>query len=172
MPISRLLSIHERLERHFAQHQELLLNRELDQARLVLVGYTRLIQLHMQHEEERLLPIYLRVEPPRRFPPQLFTGQHQRMRELLEGVNARLSALPRERDRLQARAIIELLDYERTYKHLVEHHDGAEQQAFFPALDRLASAAEQSSIAEECLHEWNRLESELALMSVSTAHST
>jgi hemerythrin-like domain-containing protein len=157
MAISALLSIHIRLEAHFAWHQELLLDRRLPEAKRALVAYAELLELHMRHEEERLLPIYTRVEPSARFPLALFTGQHQRLRELLQASLLRLSALENQHPPA-AQAVIELLDHERTYKHLNEHHDGAERQALFPALDRLASAEEQARLLSDCTSEWNALE--------------
>lgn len=114
----------------------------------------------MRHEEDVLLPIYAREEPPSRYPLILFTGQHRRMRELLEGVKQRVSRLALE-GRPHARDVIELLDFERTFKHLSEHHDGAERAALFPTLDRLMGAAERRALIEPCLGEWLALESDL-----------
>ena len=130
------------------------------EAELALVRYVRLLTLHMRHEEELLLPLYGRTEPPRRYPLVLFTGQHQRMRELLAALQERVSALASQ-SRVQSRDVIELLDSERTYKHLSEHHDGAERQALFPTLDRALASAEELSRVERCLSEWLDLEREL-----------
>lgn len=114
----------------------------------------------MHHEEELFMPIYSREAPPRRWPVVLYTGQHQRMRELLASASERLESLAR-RDSVRGRDIIELLDHERTYKHLAEHHDGAEREGFFPALDRLATLDEQSSLVEQCWREWAAVEHSL-----------
>ena len=160
VPLSDLLSLHTRLDEHFAWHQELLLDRRLSEARQSFGAYVELLELHMRHEELLLLPIYARAEPPARFPLVLFTGQHQRMRELLQGAAARLDQLSGEGSAL-ARAVIELLDHERTYKHLGEHHDGAERQALFPTLDRLATPDEHARLTEACFTEWFAAETRL-----------
>ncbi len=107
----------------------------------------------MRHEEELFLPIYARETPPRRWPLVLYTGQHQRMRELLASARERIEGLVRSNS-VRGRDIIELLDHERTYKHLAEHHDGAEREGFFPALDRLATREEQAGLVERCWTEW------------------
>jgi len=158
--LSDLLSLHTRLDEHFAWHQELLLDRRLSEAKQSFGAYVELLELHMRHEEQLLLPIYARVEPQERFPLVLFTGQHQRMRELLQSAAARLEQLSGEGSAL-ARAIIELLDHERTYKHLGEHHDGAERQALFPALDRLATPDEGEHLTRACFSEWLAAEARL-----------
>lgn len=134
----------------------------MPQAERSLETYVRLLSLHMRHEEELLLPVYCREQPPQRFPLVLFTGQHQRMRELLANVRQRLAGLA-SNARTTTREIIELMDYERTYKHLVEHHDGAERAALFPTLDRLLSADEQRRLIEPCAAEWLALERELTI---------
>jgi hypothetical protein len=156
--LSALLVVHDRTEDLFLQHQELLIERRLPEAVSRLRDYRALVELHMRHEEELLLPVYLRSEPSKRWPAVLYTGQHQRMRELLSGIDARLAALG---DNVRSRDIIGLLDYERTYKHLVEHHDGAEREGFFPALDRIAGDPEQDALARRCLDEWYELERSL-----------
>ncbi|MGC4086832.1 MAG: hypothetical protein QM756_02825 [Polyangiaceae bacterium] len=161
MQLSELLLVHERLDEHFAVHQEHLLDCRLPEACATLDVYVELLGVHMRHEEELLLPIYARGEPSARFPLVLFTGQHQRMRELLAEARARLARLSGEGHAL-ARGVIELLDFERTYKHLGEHHDGAERQALFPVLDRLATSDEQALVGGACLREW--LEAERRLL--------
>lgn len=158
---SHLLAIHSRLDEHFLTHQELLLERRLPEAARALSRYVQLIELHMLHEEELFLPIYARETPARRWPLVLYTGQHQRMRELLASARERLEELVR-RDAVRGRDIIELLDHERTYKHLAEHHDGAEREGFFPALDRLATREEQASLVERCWAEWLAAERSLS----------
>lgn len=155
---SYLLLIHEKLDEHFLLHQELLLERRFAEATLALARYVRLIELHMRHEEELLLPIYAREEPPRRWPLVLYTGQHQRMRELLRSASERVAQLSQQQS-VRGREIIELLDSERTYKHLAEHHDGAEREGLFPALDRLVPPDERARIVERCWNEWLAAES-------------
>ena len=51
--------------------------------------------------------------------------------------------------------MIELLDRERTFKHLVEHHDAREHDHLYPQLDRLTSAAERDELAERLDREWS-----------------
>jgi hemerythrin-like domain-containing protein len=157
---SELLTVHAKLDEHFFVHQEHVLERRMREAELSLLRYVRLLTLHMRHEEELLLPLYARAEPPRRYPLVLFTGQHQRMRELLAALHERVSALAAQSS-VHARDVIALLDSERTYKHLSEHHDGAERQALFPTLDRVLDSAEELRQVERCLSEWLDLEREL-----------
>lgn len=160
---SSLLVLHSKLDEIFLEHQELLLERRLGEATAKLEVYRELLELHMRHEEELLLPLYARHGPSKRWPLVLFTGQHQRMRELLDAVAERLRSMPAE---VRPRDVIALLDFERTYKHLSEHHDGAEREGLFPALDRAmldgaAISAEHAGLVRSCLREWEEAEARL-----------
>ena len=57
---------------------------------------------------------------------------------------------------MSRRFVIQLLELETTYKHLLEHHDGAERQGFFPALDEKSTPTERAEVLTQCLGEWNR----------------
>lgn len=157
---SRLLEVHARLERLFAVHQELLLERRFALARDALSAYQQLLELHMRHEEELLLPLYTTLGPAPARPPRLYTGQHQRMRELLASAAGQLQRLE-ESARVMPGPLIALLDHERTFKHLAEHHDAAEQQGLFAVLSSELDPREQTRIVDECLAEWHRAEKEL-----------
>ena len=158
--ISALLIVHEETDELFLRHQELLLERQLPAASAALRVYRELLELHMRHEEELLLPLYARSQPSPRWPFILYSGQHQRMRELLSAASEQLARL--DVDSVRSRDIIALLDQERTYKHLVEHHDGAEREGLFPALERALSDEQHLEITGRCLREWRRLQEQLA----------
>ena len=62
-----------------------------------------------------------------------------------------------------------MLDHETTYKHLSEHHDGAERAGFFPLLEIAATPLEHAEITRLCLAEWIRLESR-AVMTLAASN--
>lgn len=155
--LADFLGIHERLAELFALHQELLLERRLADAQRKLAAYRALMGLHMRHEERSLVPVYEKLGPNPSFPVRLYTGQHRRMRELLDGAAERL-ALIDAHGQNAGRAVLALLDYETTYKHLVEHHEGAEHRGLFAALGFELDAREQAELVEPCLAEWRHAE--------------
>ncbi len=148
----RLLCAHDALDAMFAVHQEMLLLRRVSWAVEVLEAYQDLLRLHMRHEEELLFPIFERPPAHPRWPLVLYTGQHKKMLALLERI---LEALRNQSQDTMTRAfVIRVLELETTYKHLGEHHDGAERQGFFPALDAKSSDTERTLLVERCLVEW------------------
>jgi hypothetical protein len=150
-----IFDFHADLEEIFALHQESLLLLELERARALCGAYRRLLALHMSHEEEQLLPIFARAGHIERWPSVLYTGQHQKMNALLDRIEQRLDAMIADPPLNRRRAVISLLDLETTYKHLGEHHDGAEREGFVPNLDRVSDSAERSSLLDRFRAEWH-----------------
>jgi hypothetical protein len=147
-------AIHVRLAELFASHQDLLLEQRVPEARMVLDAYRELLDLHMDHEEECLLPAYERVGPMPLWPVRLYTGQHRRMRDLLRGAAERLSLIS-GRGPATRSAIIAVLDHEATFKRLVEHHEDAEHKGLFVALAFELPLEEQMKLVDPCLLEWH-----------------
>lgn len=136
----RLVAIHRELDELFLLHAECLLERKLELANELLGAYRELLYLHMQHEEEVLLPRYAVLGPLPRFPLVLYTGQHDKLRAMLDELVSRTQSLGGEA-RAVRRAVLDLFDRHATFKHLLEHHDGAERQGLFAALDADPSGA-------------------------------
>jgi hypothetical protein len=155
--VADLSRIHERLDELFAAHQELLLEQQLHDARKALHVYRGLLELHMRHEEHRLLPAYQAIGPSPKWPMELYVGQHRRMRDLLDGAEQRLSELSGRGPSVR-RGIISVLDHETTFKHLTEHHEGAERQGLLAALGAALDDTEQANLVEPSLLEWYHAE--------------
>lgn len=141
---SHLLEIHVELEDVFLMHAEALLVGQLTLSRQLLESYRELIELHMQHEERLLLPVYAEIGAHHRYPLVLYTGQHAKMRMMLGAISLALEPL-HAADSVTRRAVLGVLDRETTFKHLCEHHDGSEREGLFAALDARAPAQAELS---------------------------
>jgi hypothetical protein len=150
---SRLLEIHRELDDIFLLHGECLLEGELDLAREVLETYRVLLQVHLQHEESVLFPLYLEVGVAPRFPLVLYSGQHQKLNALLDGIIRRMQGL-RGRGPVVRRQILSVFDQETTFKHLVEHHDGAERDGLFARLDVAVTRERAEALLDPLWDEW------------------
>lgn len=148
-----LLRLHGVLEDLFLLHQEALLLLDVNAARELLAIYRELLAIHMHHEETRVL---LLLPPVKKWPKVLYTGQHEKMRAHLDAIEQRLTALSTAAP--DRRAVLALLDAEATYKHLEEHHDGAEREGLFPITDEVTPALERERVVGGILAEWQALE--------------
>lgn len=136
----RLLGVHRELDELFVLHGEALLERELELAQALLLAYRALLFMHLEHEEAQLLPLYAELGPRARFPLVLYRGQHEKIRGMLDALVTATAALEGD-SRAVRRAILALFDRHTTFKHLLEHHDGAERDGLFAALDEGAPAS-------------------------------
>jgi hypothetical protein len=130
----RLVAVHRELDDLFVLHGESLLERELELARELFAAYRTLLFMHMEHEERVLLPRYAELGALPRFPLVLYTGQHEKIRSLADALERRTALIEGDRSGVR-RSVLELFDRHATFKHLLEHHDGAERQGLFAQLD-------------------------------------
>ena len=151
---SRIFAFHDDLEEVLALHQESLLLLELALARELLGAYRRLLAVHMHHEEQQVLPVFQRLGRIDRWPVVLYTGQHAKMRGLLDRIEAQLGLAIAEPRANIRRVVIRLLDLETSYKHLAEHHDAAERQGLAPNADRAAEPDERAALLETFCADW------------------
>jgi hypothetical protein len=151
---NELLPLHRELDELFALHQESLLAMELRLGRELLAAYRELIGLHMGHEEDELLSLFARAGHVEKWPAVLYTGQHEKMRGMLEQVDDALGSLIDQPSARPRRGIIALLDRETTYKHLGEHHDGAEREGLFPICDSVSEPGERTALVTRLVADW------------------
>jgi hemerythrin-like domain-containing protein len=155
-----LLETHDHLDELFTLHQKAVLVMRWPLAVELLNAYRSLLTLHVDHEEERLLPLFHRSGKIAGAPVELFTGQHRKMFVQLARVAGLLAAIEQNDD--ICRSAIAVLDHETAFKHLVEHHDGAEAEHFYPALQRVASTQEVAEIVVLCWQQWSAARAVLA----------
>ncbi len=148
MSFLALLKTHEHLNELFLLHQAALLQLDLALALERLRTFERELRAHMQVEEELLLPIYQRAGPIPGGPVEFFTGEHQRMLQLLARFNESLQQLQAQPEDL-TRRIIQLLDEEAMFKSLVQHHDAREENILYPTLDRVATEQEKQQLLKQ-----------------------
>jgi len=142
------LTTHEAVRESFLRHQEALLDRDLPEARRRLERHVRLLCDHIQEEEIDLLPIYGeragRIEGGG---VGLFTAEHRRFERMLKEFRDDLAEM-RANDRALDRRILDLLDRQALYKHLLHHHDLRERNVLYPVLDRVTTPAERRKLIE------------------------
>jgi hypothetical protein len=151
---SALVEVHAAIEDVFLLHQEALTWLDVAAARELLAIHGRLLAVHMGHEEGLLLPVFERNGPVAKWPSVLYTGQHRKMLGMLASVPAWLDELERVPVSQRRRRMLRVLDHETTYKHLVEHHEGAERDGLFPIADAAAEAGERRALLERMRDEW------------------
>jgi hemerythrin-like domain-containing protein len=143
-----LEAYHSQLDELFAQHQEALVERDVDVARQTLRRYHQGLQIHMDDEENVVLPLLEQLEPVPGGSPKMFRDEHRKLSELLGVLLQQVEALDPET--LTPRRVVELLDEEHRYKGLVEHHHLREHNLLFPRLDAETPEEDRQEALQRC----------------------
>lgn len=146
----RLMDAHRSLDRLLLRHQRALLDKKIPEARRHWKEYEVSLGLHMRFEEEEILPLYRKIDPPPKgCPVEFFSGEHKRLREFLNRIKRKISGLGEDKARQEK--ILELLELEWAYKNLMQHHDSREKNVLYPSLQQLLTPAERRGILSRAL---------------------
>ena len=128
---------HHDLKELFARHQEALLEGELDNAIFWLEQFNACLKIHMQLEEQYLFPEFAKIERKSKWDVTLYEKEHEKIRHLYKDIDESLQWLSEQEfsESDQRRNIIALLDKEKTFKGLNEHHEDREEEALLKELD-------------------------------------
>lgn len=140
-----LLRLHRDLDDLFAEHQRALMRLELDRAESLLQDYEAGLVAHIRDEEELMLPLYReRVEVPIGGAPEIFSGEHEKLRRLLVLFKDEIEKI-RTLDDVEL-GVLFLIDSQHLFKRLLVHHDTRERKMLYPLLDEVTTEAERQEL--------------------------
>ena len=147
---------HQELDELFLLHQEAILLEKLDAATQLLSCFKELHELHRGFEDKQLIPKFDELVNQKLWPASLYTNEHAKIQELLEKIGKSLLSLSESQLSNQdlRREIIVLLDKEKTFKGLCEHHQEREEKGILPELDEQTDEQWRIRIIKPFLKEW------------------
>lgn len=128
---------HRELRELFLQHQEALLQARFEAASAALQAFRPRLSAHMALEEQYLFPAFAGIDRKSRWDAGLYAREHEKINQMYGNIAGELQRLSEEpgKDSAQRRNIIVLLDKEKTFKGLLEHHEDREEEALLRELD-------------------------------------
>ncbi len=157
--IADLRHCHTFMDECFLLHQEALIAARPRLALRLLVLFWRALRLHIEQEEQVLLPAVGAAAERLRWPPRLYHGEHRKLESLLRAIGRELWA---RRGGMSRREVIELIEREKTFKHVTEHHNLREEQDLFPLADDTLDAAARRTLTTRLQAQWQALCDELS----------
>lgn len=148
---------HRDLNTLFFLHQEAVLIGEMSAAIDSLQRFAEAHKLHKEFEDEHLLKRLAEIDDPGDWPTSLYKHEHSKIDDTLKRVEENIR-------RLQARklngtalnfGIIEILDREKSFKGLCEHHQEREEAGMLPALDRYTEPEWRNAIIVPFIEAWS-----------------
>jgi len=136
--------------------EEALLQGRLKSALGTLHSYQSCHSLHMRFEDDKLLPAYAALERQGRWDATLYSQEHRKIEQLYEKIEQELEEMTnRKADaRSLRRSIIGLLDREKSYKGLCEHHQEREETSLLVELDRQTDAHWRAKTGRVFRRQW------------------
>ena len=147
---------HLDLRELFMQHQEALLQARFDEALASLGHYDVCHQAHMLLEERYLFPAFENIERRSRWDLSLYEKEHEKIRKLYDVIAEDVAWLKQQQlNQSQTRRnIIALLDKEKTYKGMTEHHEEREEDAMLRELDEQLKEPHLKELVSDIKFTW------------------
>jgi hemerythrin superfamily protein len=145
---SDLLQLHRQLDDLFLKHQRALLRLNLQRALETFDQYERELLSHIRDEEDLMIPLYReRATAPVGGAPDIFLGEHEKLRQFLVLIREELNRLTIVDD--LERGVLFLIDSEHLFKRLLVHHDTREKKMLYPLLDGVTTETERKDIFKQ-----------------------
>lgn len=126
---------HLLLRQLLTMHQEALLIDDMALALNVFELFADALQRHLDVENNLLLPLHRSLVPEYRWSPLVYEKEHDKLLQMAARIRRELAVLAAQQGRARRLAILEVLDYQRSFKSVMEHHEEREEQALLPELD-------------------------------------
>jgi len=156
---------HHQLDEVFLLHQESLLQGQLGNAVCILTAYMACHAVHLKFEDDVLLPKYERLLKQGRWDATLYQQEHQKIQDLHIKIETQLNWLKQQTltPSQIRRNIIQLLDREKSFKGLCEHHQEREEASLFIELDKQTDLVWREESIAAFSQQWQQiLDSEMA----------
>ncbi|MFT5395272.1 MAG: hypothetical protein ACI85N_000456 [Gammaproteobacteria bacterium] len=128
---------HLDLREVFAQHQEALLQGHFEEAITLLNNFNLCHESHAKLEERYIFPLFEKIDRQSKWDVSLYIKEHEKIERLFENISKDVDWLSEQSlSKSQFhRNIIALLDKEKTFKGLTEHHEEREEEAMLKELE-------------------------------------
>lgn len=141
---------HASLDTLFRRHQEVLVSHAWARAARLLIQYQERLTVHILLEEKFLLP-YCNDDSGSspRWGSHVYRTEHRKLEELVRAVSVRLRSARRRG--VTPAMLIDLLDKERTLKHVAQHHHEREENGLFTELHERLPLEIRMELSKELL---------------------
>ena len=150
-----LLDLHQAMEILFVRHRLALMRVDTVEAMRTFHRFAQSMRIHVRQEDELVLPVYAKHSPAGGFErggsPELFKNEHEKITQHLTRIEEAMNALIRSTTNGDQRALgcLELLDREKVFVDLLEHHDHRERLYLYPVLERILRPYEKFELLEQ-----------------------
>lgn len=133
-------------------HQEAVIVQELSLAERALRIFSKFLKSHLELEDQLLLPAHETITAEKSWRTLIYQEEHKKLLSLLSNMREMMSKPPEPHD--MRRWVIEFIDYERTFKNVMEHHEEREEKGLLMELDNHLDTDDLHSLITQCHLAW------------------
>ncbi len=150
---------HREIREIFLIHQEALLLGDFSQAQVLFNSYRTCHDKHKRFEDETLIPEFATLKRQSKWSPDVYEKEHNKITDWLEKLSNDLDRLTQHNFPVREKRhhILTLLDKEKTFKGLTEHHEEREEEAMLVELDKQTDIDWREQIIKPFNNEWDEL---------------
>lgn len=124
---------HRQIDEMLMLHQEAVIVQDIPLAEEALRVFSKLLKTHLELEDQLLIPRHESLEHEVRWKTRVYQEEHSKLLDLLSNLRGMLQKAPDTPD--MRRWVIEFIDYERTFKNVMEHHEEREEKGLLLELE-------------------------------------
>jgi uncharacterized protein with PIN domain len=147
-----LLDLHGALEVVLLKHRVALMGAAVEEALRLFRRFAAMLHRHLADEDELVLPIYAQHAPAsgweRGAAPAIFEAEHENILGHLARLEDGLVSLAATEGEARVVGCLALLDREKVFGDLLEHHDLRERRYLYPTLERILGEEEKTELLE------------------------
>ena len=147
---------HQQLNERLLLQQDALIDKNITLALQIFNQFQLLMIDHLQVENLILLPLHAEIEGVR-WPSSLYKLEHDKIIKLMRKAERQLRSIQRHKHTDCRRDIVEIIDYQRSLKGVLEHHEEREEQGLLAELAQHLCSETQQQIAHYCYQHWQGL---------------
>ena len=149
-------SYHVLIDEFLLLHQEALVAMDFELATDIWLQFKSLLDGHIEAENTLLFPAFDELCVEARWPVSLYLHEHHKILSLQTEVELRLQTLQGAPTR---RGVVELLDYQRSFKNVIEHHEEREEIALLKEIDAQVEPQILKALHEQLQAVWPAIDS-------------
>lgn len=146
---------HRQLDELLMLHQEAVIVQNMALAKRALKIFNKLLKTHIDLEDELLIPAHETLQAEKQWRTLIYSEEHKKLLDLLANTQELINKPPAQ-DELR-RWIIEVIDYERTFKNVMEHHEEREEKGLLLELDNHLETNQLNNLITKCHLGWQEV---------------
>lgn len=149
-----LVDLHHAMDVLFLKHRLALMTGDLPSAVRIFRRFAMCMRRHVHDEADLVLPTYARPTPPdgyeRGAAPEIFSNEHEKILQHLDQIGCALETMQKNHLDPESSKVecLHLIDRQKIFVDLVEHHDLRERKFLYPALERILTENEKLDLLE------------------------